>query len=148
MKFLFDKSADFRLTTEPPSTLPILPDPEAAADVPADHPRSDEFGPCGLPATIATDSDTSGQFRPNFAGFFDVPAFFAEEETDLTKVPPSMRGPIEDSWALPQDVVGHLAKDRGPLRHDDRDALRRGSQIYGLLSISEFLWRGASRRVT
>jgi type IV secretory pathway TraG/TraD family ATPase VirD4 len=34
-----------RLTTEPPGALPILPDPEAIADLPADYPRSDEFGP-------------------------------------------------------------------------------------------------------
>jgi len=34
-----------RLTTEQPSVLPILQEPEAIADLPADHPNSDEFGP-------------------------------------------------------------------------------------------------------
>jgi hypothetical protein len=34
-----------RLTTEPPSALPILQEPEAIADLPADFPGSDEFGP-------------------------------------------------------------------------------------------------------
>jgi hypothetical protein len=34
-----------RLTTEPPGPLPILPEPEAIADLPADYPRSGEFGP-------------------------------------------------------------------------------------------------------
>ena len=34
-----------RLTTEQPSVLPILQEPEAIADLPADYPRSDEFGP-------------------------------------------------------------------------------------------------------
>ena len=34
-----------RLTTEPPSALPILQEPAAIADFPADYPRSDEFGP-------------------------------------------------------------------------------------------------------
>jgi len=30
---------------EPPVALPILPDPETIPDLPADYPRSDEFGP-------------------------------------------------------------------------------------------------------
>jgi len=34
-----------RLTTEQPSLLPILQEPEAIADLSADYPRSDEFGP-------------------------------------------------------------------------------------------------------
>jgi hypothetical protein len=34
-----------RLTTEPPSALPILRDPDHIADLPANFPRSDEFGP-------------------------------------------------------------------------------------------------------
>jgi type IV secretory pathway TraG/TraD family ATPase VirD4 len=34
-----------RLTSEPPSRLPVLPEPEAIADLPGDYPRSDEFGP-------------------------------------------------------------------------------------------------------
>ena len=34
-----------QLTAEQPSVLPILQEPEAIADWPADYPRSDEFGP-------------------------------------------------------------------------------------------------------
>jgi type IV secretory pathway TraG/TraD family ATPase VirD4 len=34
-----------RLTAEVPGPLPILQEPEAIADLPANHPRSDEFGP-------------------------------------------------------------------------------------------------------